>query len=173
MILLLLYLLSQYAVEARRGVNRHQHSRSRQRISVHHVEHISNYPVFAEKLLNPCGPTQRVIVKRSTQIQGKNNFRTFLNIASDSSPTKQSVEIFYNLVTFIKNSLKLNEKDIFNERYRRETEERNEFLIKKLELRNLVSGLQILIHEHLLQVKSYQKFLKLTSKHHQLGNDSI
>ena len=162
LVILLLYLLSSYKVDARRGVNRHhshsmvQFDHSRHSVSpLLRLDKITNYPTFSQKLINSCSPSsesQRVLVRRSTPSKRNTNYRTFLQILSETSPTKQSLDLVYNLVISFKNSFDYKQEENSPERSRRETEQDAEFLIKKLELRNLVDGLQILINEHILQV---------------------
>ena len=59
----------------------------------------------------------------------------------------------------VKNSIKSDQEHNSPGRSRRDIEDSSEFLIKKLELRNLVDGLQILINEHLLMVSVLISFL--------------
>ena len=166
---MLLYLLSSYKVDARRGVNRHhshsmvQYDHSRHSVTpLLRLDRIVNYPTFSHKLINSCSPStqsQRSLVRRSTPSERKPNLRTFLQIVSDASPTKQSLDLVFNLVMMVKNSIKSDDENNSPGRSRRDIEDNSEFLIKKLELRNLVDGLQILINEHLLLVSVLISFL--------------
>ena len=127
----------------------------------HSTDSVSNYRLYALKLTNPCGNAQRSIVKRSHQQidNGQVDIKTYLKLAKQSFLPHNSLGMILNLAEIAKQlsekSNKEEDENVFNEkeRSRRETEvDVEEFLLRKTELRNLLSGLQTMIGQHVLQV---------------------
>ena len=117
------------------------------------MDTISNYAVYSEKLVRPCS-SHRTLVKRSHRSDSLKNIKTFLSIVKDSAPRKNSLNLLSNLVEFItrlSNQEKQNKDN--KERMRRELTI-EEFNTKRREIRNLVSGIQNIISNHVNQVIS-------------------
>ena len=78
-------------------------------------------------------------------------------MVKDSAPRKNSINLLPNLVDFIRRLSNQQNKNNADSRSRREITV-EEFNLKRRELRNLVSGIQNIISDHILQV--ILKFLK-------------
>ena len=78
-------------------------------------------------------------------------------MVKDSAPRKNSINLLSNLVDFITRLSNQQNKNNADSRSRREITV-EEFNLKRRELRNLVSGIQNIISDHILQV--ILKFLK-------------
>ena len=122
---------------------------------------VANYRRYATKLTNPCGNAQRSIVKRASRQsdhEGK-TINTFLNLAKQNLLPQNSLDLILSLAGVAKKLVEDQKKDevriVFHEkeRNRRETElDMEEFVLRRTELRNLLSGLQTLISQHIVQV---------------------
>ena len=72
-------------------------------------------------------------------------------MVKDSAPRKNSINLLSNLVDFITRLSNQQNKNNADSRSRREITV-EEFNLKRRELRNLVSGIQNIISDHILQV---------------------
>ena len=123
---------------------------------------VSNYRRYAVKLTDPCGNAQRTIVKRSSHqnnLEG-NTVNSFLNLAKNNLLPQNSLDLILSLAGVAKNLMEKQNKaeiksvSLKKERNRRETElDMEDFVLRRTELRNLLSGLQTMIVQHILQVK--------------------
>ena len=156
--------------EGRRGVNRHHPGESNN----HHesigrsffggrsrritTEMVANYSVFANKMTNPCG-FHRIVKRSKNSVPSK----SISNFAENSNPSKRTVDLVFKLVNIFRDTFlggggtpslltKLTSSvSDASERSRRETVEAiSQLDVKKLELSNLVSGIEFIIQENLL-----------------------
>lgn len=174
LVLILAYLLTRNGCECQRGNSNIQYSHVHQNQNVHRREHlnfmtslrqsrdsVSNYRRYATKLTNPCGNAQRSIVKRASRQSDheEKTINTFLNLAKQNLLPQNSLDLILSLAGFAKKLVEDQKKDEVRkvshekERNRRETEfDMAEFVLRRTELRNLLSGLQTMIIQHILQV---------------------
>ena len=175
LVLILAYLLTRNGCECQRGNSNIQYSHVYQNQNAHRRERmniltnqprqsrdsVANYRLYATKLTNPCGNAQRSIVKRASRQsdhEGK-TINTFLNLAKQNLLPQNSLDLILSLAGVAKQLVEDQKKDevriVFHEkeRNRRETEvDMEEFVLRRTELRNLLSGLQTLISQHIVQV---------------------
>lgn len=175
LVLILTYLLTRNGCECQRGNSNIQYSHAHQNQNVHRRERlnfltnqqrqsrdsVSNYGRYATKLTNPCGNAQRSIVKRASHQSDHEDktINTFLNLAKQNLLPQNSLDLILSLAGVAKKLVEDQKKDevrkVFHEkeRNRRETElDMAEFVLRRTELRNLLSGLQTMITQHILQV---------------------
>ena len=172
LVLILAYLLTRNGCECQRGNSNIQYSHVHQNQNVHRRERfnsltrqsrdsVSNYRRYATKLTNPCGNAQRSIVKRASRQSDhkEKTINTFLNLAKQNLLPQNSLDLILSLAGVARKLVEDQKKDEViivsheKERNRRETElDMAEFVLRRTELRNLLSGLQTMIIEHELQV---------------------
>ena len=155
-------LLNSPCCEAVRGVSRHHSgssssslpsrgsSRSSSCSSSVALDTISNYAVYSEKLVRPCS-SRRTLVKRSHRSDSLKNIKTFLSIVKDSAPRKNSMNLLSNLVDFVARLSNENNGSKEEGRMRREITI-SEFNLRRREILNIVSGIQNIISDHVVQV---------------------
>ena len=104
-------------------------------------------------------------MKRSHRSDSLKNIKMFLSIVKDSAPRKNSLNLVSNLVEFITRlSNQKNQNKFSKERMRRELTI-EEFNTKRREIRNLVSGIQNIISDHVNQVISLFYYMKYKNDH--------
>ena len=163
--------------EGRRGINRHhpgetnsQHENSgwrmgfgRRRSQI--TETVANYSDFKNKILSPCGFHR--IMKRS---EGSVSFQNISNSIAKVNPTKRTVDLVFKLVNVVRDSIlsrgskskwEFPFKNVLKkgsekfERSRRQTININNQLgVQKLEISNLISGIEFLNQAHISQVST-------------------
>jgi hypothetical protein len=165
--------------EGRRGINRHhpgetnsQHENIGRRVSFGRrsrqiTETVADYSVFKNKLASPCGFHQ--IMKRSL---GSASFRNISTSFGKINPAKRTVDLVFKLVNIVRDSIlgrasksgwefpfknllkkAATESSEKFDRSRRETVQiDNQLGVKKLEISNLISGIEFLNQAHISQV---------------------
>ena len=127
----------------------------------HSRDSVSNYRRYAAKLTNPCGNAQRSIMKRSSYQSNhqETTVKSFINLAKTKFLPQNSIDLILNLAEvatkLVKDQSTAELRNISpeKERNRRETElDMADFVQRRTELRNLLSGLQTMIVQHILQV---------------------
>lgn len=167
--MLLAVFLTTHGCECQRGNSniQYQNGQSRERLNYltdrnrQSSDSVSNYRRYAVKLTNPCGNAQRSIVKRSDhQRDREDTVNSFLNLAKNNLLPQNGLDLILSLAGVAKNLIKKQNKaeiksvSLEKERNRRETGlDVEDFVLRRTELRNLLSGLQTMIVQHILQVK--------------------
>ena len=182
LVLLLAFWLTRNCCECQRGSSNIRYSHSiHQNQNVHRRERfnsltnqvrpsadsVSNYRRYATKLTNPCGNAQRSIMKRASQSSHEENtVNLFLNLAKQNRLPQNSLDLILSLAgvakKLVENQNKAEVRNDLNEkeRNRRETElDMGQFVQRRTELRNLLSGLQTMIIQHILLVTIFNDFL--------------
>ena len=173
--MILAYWLSRNCCECQRGrsnilyshsiQNQNGHRRSRlNSLTIQHTQSsdsVSNYRRYATKLTNPCGNAQRSIMKRASQSSHEeNSVNLFLNLAKQNLLPQNSLDLILSLAGVAKklvddqNRPEVRNDFLEKERNRREIEllDMAQFVQRRTELRNLLSGLQTMIVQHILLV---------------------
>ena len=173
--MILAYWLSRNCCECQRGrsnivyshsVHQNQNGHRRDRLNSLTIQlrqssdSVSNYRRYATKLTNPCGNAQRSVMKRASQSSHEEKtVNLFLNLAKQNLLPQNSLDLILSLAGVAKkladdqNRQKVRNDFHEKERNRRETElDMAQFVQRRTELRNLLSGLQTMIVQHILLV---------------------
>ena len=176
--------------EGRRGVNRHypgeensQHENSRQqfgRRSRQITNTVAEFSLFTNKLSSPCGFHR--ITKRS---EGSDKLRNISKSIGSINPAKRTVDLVLKLVNVVRDSIlgrgtqsgwefpfkKLlskasTETSVKFDRSRRQiVESDNQLSVRKLEISNLISGIEFLNQAHISQVSQHIFELYFSENH--------
>ena len=145
--------------EGRRNSNR-RHSGENQSFrnrGTQITETVDEYTVFKRKLTSPCGFHR--LSKRSTDLlRNKSNKSSFVNESAS-----RTINLVYKLVTIAHSAVekqpkRKHNKITFQRRRRSNNLNNNEFSVTKLELSNLIGGMEFLNDAHISLVSRSRRY---------------